>query len=160
MNKYFVATAAFTGLLCGVWGGFAGDFGLSAWAGFASCTAYFACSQRKIPGAVMTLTTTLVGMFYAWLMIWTANLLGGSSSAYAFGVGLFVMCIVLSGKFKWTTFVPGMFVGCYSLFAMPGNDMLLLGTSLAAGTVLGYRCDVAGAKIFAQWNTEPAAEAG
>ena len=69
LNKYVVGTAAFTGLLCGLWGGFSGDIGLSAWAGFAGCTAYFASGRSGIGGIMMTAVTTLIGVLYGWLML-------------------------------------------------------------------------------------------
>ena len=104
----------------------------------------------------MTIATTLVGVGFAWLMIQGAEILGGSNGAYAFAVGVFVMCIVLMGQIKWTAFVPGMFVGTFSLFAMPDNNVLLLVLSLLAGAVLGLACDWLGAKVFAKFAPQEA----
>ncbi|MET9920959.1 DUF1097 domain-containing protein [Streptomyces sp. NPDC006435] len=132
--------------------------GLSAWAGFVGCTAYFACGRRLLPGAALTLSTTFASSLCAWLMIRGAVLLGSADAAYALTVGVFVTCIVLLGRFRWTSFVPGTFVGCYSLFAIQDNDWALLLASLAAGTLLGVLCDWGGSTLFARW--KPAAEPG
>lgn len=148
---YTLGTAALTGVLCGLWGGYAGAIGLVAWAGYASTTTYFATGMRYLSGFFMTIVTTLVGVGFAWLMIQGAETLGGSNGAYAFAVGVFVMCIVLMGQIKWTAFVPGMFVGTFSLFAIPDNNVLLLVLSLLAGAVLGLACDWLGAKVFAKF---------
>ena len=148
---YTLGTAAVTGILCGLWGGYAGAIGLVAWAGFASTTAYFATGMRFLSGFFMTVITTLFGVFFAWLMIGGAEMLGGSDGAYAFAVGVFVMCIVLMGQVKWTAFVPGIFVGTFSLFAMPDNNVLLLVLSLLAGAILGLACDWLGKAIFAKY---------
>ncbi|MEU6009209.1 DUF1097 domain-containing protein [Streptomyces sp. NPDC001698] len=158
MNFYRLATAAFTGLLCGLWGGFAGLMDLSAWAGFAGCTAYFACGIRLIPGAALTVSSSFAGVGCAWLMLQGADLLGSANSAYAVSVGFFVMCIVLLGRFKWTSFVPGTFVGCYSLFAIKDNDWVVLLASLAVGVLLGLVCDWGGSTIFARWKPGTDAE--
>lgn len=148
MGKYVIATAAFTGLLCGIWGGFAGLVGLSAWAGFAGCTAYFASGRHKFDGLIMTLITTSIGVLYGWLMLEGANYLGGSESAFALSIGVLVMFIVLMGQIKLTAFVPGIFVGCYSFFAIENNNWQLLLASLAAGAVLGVLCDWGGNALF------------
>lgn len=157
MNKYVFATAAFTGLLCGLWGGYAGLIGLSAWAGFAGCTAYFASGRRFIKGSLLTLITTFIGVLFGWLMLDGANRLGGSAPAFALAIGVLVMCIVLMGQIKWTSFVPGMFVGCYSFFAIENNNWQLLLASLAAGILLGLLCDWGGSMLFAKW--QPKAKA-
>ena len=148
---YTLGTAAVIGVLCGIWGGYAGAIGLVAWAGFASTTAYFATGMRYLSGFFMTIITTLLGVGFAWLMLQGADILGGSNAAYAIAVGIFVTCIVLMGQFKWTAFVPGIFVGTYSLFAMPGNDVKLLVLSLIAGAVLGLSCDWLSKTIFASY---------
>lgn len=152
---YTLGTAAVIGILCGIWGGYAeADFipiGLSAWAGFAGTTAYFATGMRYLSGFFMTVVTTLLGVGFAWLMLQGADILGGSYAAYAIAVGVFVTCIVLMGQFKWSAFVPGIFVGTFSLFAMPGNDVKLLAISLVAGAVLGLSCDWLSKTLFAKY---------
>ena len=151
LNKYIVATAAFTGLLCGLWGGFSGVIGLSAWAGFAGCTAYFASVRQGLGGILMTAVTTMIGVLYGWLMLNGAISMGGSEWAFTLAIGVLVMCIVLMGQIKWTSFVPGIFVGCYSYFAILNNDWVLLCWSLLAGVALGFLCDWGGRMLFAGW---------
>lgn len=151
LNKYIIATAAFTGLLCGLWGGFSGVIGLSAWAGFAGCTAYFASGRQNLSGIAMTTVTTMLGVLFGWMMLNGAGALGGSNGAFALAIGALVMVIVLMGQIKWTAFVPGIFVGCYTFFAMPNNDWKLLGLSLLAGVALGFLCDWGGRTLFAGW---------
>lgn len=151
LNKYTIATAAFTGILCGIWGGFAGVVGLSAWAGFAGCTAYFASGKKNLAGISMTAITTIIGVAYGWLMLNGAQQLGGSNIAFALSIGVLVMCIVLMGQIKLTAFVPGIFVGCYSYFAMTNNDWKILAGSLLAGALLGLACDLGGRTLFAGW---------
>ena len=159
LNKYVVGTAAFTGLLCGLWGGFSGDIGLSAWAGFAGCTAYFASGRSGIGGIMMTAVTTLIGVLYGWLMLNGAVEIGGSGPAFALTIGILVMAIVLMGQIKWTAFVPGIFVGCYSFFAIENNDWKLLCVSLLAGVALGFLCDKGGSLVFAKWAPKKSAKA-
>ncbi|TXD98480.1 DUF1097 domain-containing protein [Psychrobacter frigidicola] len=148
---YTLGTAAVTGILCGLWGGYAGAIGLVAWAGFASTTAYFATGMRYLSGFFMTIITTMFGVAFAWLMLQGAAVLGGSNAAYALAVGIFVTCIVLMGQIKWTGYVPGIFVGTYSLFAMPDNNVPLLVLSLLAGAILGLACDWLGKALFAKY---------
>lgn len=152
LNKYVLATAAFTGLLCGLWGGwFATFIGLSAWAGFAGCTAYFASGKSDLGGILMAAVTTTIGVFYGWLMVAGAEYFGGGDTMYVVSIGALVMAIVLMGQIKWTAFVPGIFVGCYTFFAIPDGNWKLLGLSLLAGVVLGFLCDWGGRKLFAAW---------
>jgi hypothetical protein len=58
----------------------------------------------------------------------------------AVAVGAVVTLIVMMGAVKFLAFVPGIFVGCYSTFAI-NADWRLLGASLIAGAVLGMLCD-------------------
>lgn len=154
-NKYVLATALFTGLLCGIWGGFSGNFGLLAWAGFAGCTAYFASGRSGVGGVLMSIVTTLIGVAYGWLMVVGAQQLGGSEIAFTISVGLLVACIVLMGQIKWTSFVPGIFVGCYSYFALADGNWQMLSISLVLGVILGFVCDIGGRKLFAKWQPKP-----
>lgn len=97
---------------------------------------------------MMTLITTFVGVLYGWLMLEGANYLGGSEMAFTLFIGVLVMLIVLMGQIKLTAFVPGIFVGCYSFFAIENNNWQLLLASLAAGAVLGVLCDWGGNVLF------------
>lgn len=145
--------ALFTGLLCGLWAGFADYASLNVWAGFAGCTAYFATGQHNVKALIMTISTTLVGSLMAFLMIMletkTFGFIGGPIAG-TLGVGSLVALIVLLGAVRWLSFVPGMFVGCYTFFAIDGlNDQnwLILCASLVAGAILGYCCDIGGSQL-------------
>lgn len=139
MNRNLLLTALAIGALCGLWAFGAPFIGLSIWAGFAGTTAYFACGRRLLPGLGLTLSTTLVGVLTALAMIYLGGVIGGAVGT-GIGVGLIVVLIVLMGSVPWLAFVPGIFVGCYSTFAING-DWLLLSLSLIAGALLGLACD-------------------
>lgn len=142
MKRNLVIAAVVTGILCGAWAGVAPLVNLSIWAGFAGCTAYFASGKRGLTGLGLTLSTTLVGVLTALAMIAGSDLIGPPFGT-AVAVGAIVAGIVLMGAVKWLAFVPGIFVGCYSTFAI-NADWKLLAFSLIAGTVLGLLCDKGG----------------
>jgi hypothetical protein len=139
MNRNLVITSLVVGVLCGAWAGIAPEAGLSIWAGFAGCTAYFASGAHKGKGLSLTLATTLVGVGTALLMIEGSDFIGPPLGT-AVAVGAVVTLIVMMGAVKFLAFVPGIFVGCYSTFAI-NADWRLLGASLIAGAVLGMLCD-------------------
>ena len=150
INKSLLIAAAFTGLLCGIWAGFAGMAKLSVWAGFAGCTAYFATGKHGLAALKMTLATNVLGTLSAVGMIYGGNMLGSlpGSIATTIAVGFFVMLIVLCSAIPWVAFVPGIFVGCYTLFGMGGDGALATTIlSLMAGGVLGLACDMGGAQL-------------
>lgn len=159
MNRNLVIAAVVTGILCGAWAGVAPLVSLSTWAGFAGCTAYFATGRHGLNGLAITLSTTLVGVLTALGMILGSNLIGPPAGT-AIAVGAIVGLIVLMGAVKWLAFVPGIFVGCYSTFALDG-DWLQLSLSLIAGAVLGLLCDrggtLAATAIGRRWPAEEAA---
>lgn len=140
MNRNLLLTASFIGLLCGLWAGLAPVVGLSIWAGFAGCTAYFACGEHKFRGLFLTIATTVVGVGTALGMIWLGDVIGAGGLGVGIAVGIIVMFIVLMGTIPWLTFVPGIFVGCYSTFAINADWKLLI-ASLLAGALLGMLCD-------------------
>lgn len=142
MNRNLALAAVVTGILCGAWAGVAPLLSLSIWAGFAGCTAYFASGRHGSSGLLITVATTFVGVVTALGMIAGSDLIGPPIGT-ALAVGAIVTLIVLMGAVKWLAFVPGIFVGCYSTFAIDG-DWLLLGLSLLAGAVLGLLCDWGG----------------
>ena len=76
MNRNLVLAAIVTGILCGAWAGLAPLVGLSIWAGFAGCTAYFALGTPGLKGLALTLSTTLVGILTALGMIALGDLIG------------------------------------------------------------------------------------
>lgn len=142
MNRQLVAAAVATGILCGIWAGVAPLMGLSIWAGFAGCTAFFASGRPGLSGLWITLATTLVGILTALAMLEVGDLIGPPAGT-GIAVGAVVTLIVLMGAVKWLAFVPGIFVGCYSTFAIAA-DWRLLGLSLIAGAVLGVLCQWGG----------------
>lgn len=153
ISKELWVSALFTGLLCGLWAGFAGFIALNVWAGFAGCTAYFATGKHDLSALLTTIITTLVGALMAFLMILLENeafgFIGGPIAG-TLGVGILVAAIVLLGVYRWLSFVPGMFVGCYTFFAIDGmndSNWIILCSSLIVGAVLGYVCDVGGTKL-------------
>ena len=134
MNRNLVLAAIVTGILCGAWAGLAPLVGLSIWAGFAGCTAYFALGTPGLKGLALTLSTTLVGILTALGMIALGDLIGTPA-----GTGIAVGVIV-----------PGIFVGCYSTFAIDA-DWRLLASSLVAGAVLGLLCQRGGELAGTFW---------
>ncbi len=159
LSNPLLIPALFTGLLCGLWSAFAGYTPLNVWAGFAGCTTYFATGRHDLKALIMTITTTLVGALMAFLMILLeTKVLGfiGGPIAGILGVGSLVALIVLLGAVNCLSFVPGMFVGCYTFFAIDGlqdQNWLILCASLAVGAVLGFCCDIGGSKLSQRYNT-------
>ncbi len=145
MSKQLLVAALFTGVLCGAWVGFAPMFGLSVWAGFAGCTAYFASGKHKLEGTLITIVTGILGVGTALAMIWLGDNVFSflSGAAGAVSVGIVVVFIVLCASIDWLSYVPGIFVGCYSLFAING-DWKLLCSSIIAGAILGVACEQGG----------------
>lgn len=90
-------------------------------------------------------------------MIAVGSLIGPPSGT-GIAVGAIVTVIVLLGAVKWLAFVPGMFVGCYSTFAI-NADWQLLGLSLVAGAVLGMLCDWGADLVVARWGSRDAVPA-
>jgi hypothetical protein len=142
VNRSLLAAAVATGILCGAWAGVAPLVGLSIWAGFAGCTAFFASGRPGVKGLMITISTTLVGVLTALAMIAVGDTIGAPFGT-AIAVGLIVTAIVLMGSVPWLAFVPGIFVGCYSTFAI-NADWRLLTLSLVAGAALGLACQWGG----------------
>lgn len=136
MNVIF-AIALTTGLLSGLWSWAALSFGLSTWAGFLGCTAYFACPQGGKRGLLISAATCCTGVFWAMMIIYGSalaapwNMLGHVLTA----IGAFLMCI--QAYQKWLTFVPGAFIGASATFAGDGHWQLVL-SSLLVGLLFGY----------------------
>lgn len=95
---------------------------------------------------MMAAVTNFSGVIYGWLMQLIAVQLDGGSLGYTIGVGLLVAAIIMTGKIKWASFIPGMFVGCFTFFGFSGTtnstdylqDVLpALIASLVAGALLG-----------------------
>ena len=82
MLKLFV-TSAFTGLACGLFSIFAGNFpiigghGIIVWVAFATTTAYFATGCKGIAGVFQTLALNLSGMALAVFSMVLSNMFAG-----------------------------------------------------------------------------------
>ncbi len=134
-------TAIVLGFFSGLWTGVAPLLGLSIWAGFAGFTAYFASGKHGVGALGLTWATSLFGVLCGWGMGQLGDLLGVSAGP-ALAVGAIVTVVILAGRFKWLSFIPGTFVGVYSYFAIDG-DWQLLAASLVVGAVFGLVGDLA-----------------
>lgn len=137
-----VKTAFATALLCAIWIGVAPFAGLTGWAGFGGCTAYFACpAKRRLLIALACLSS---GIFYAMSAIWLGQLLPGVPFALlSTFVITFLMCA--GPRFRALAFVPGAFIGSFSSFAANGDPMVI--PSLVTGVFLGLACDKLGQRL-------------
>lgn len=149
-------SAIVTGVLCGLWAGFASLLYLNVWAGYAGCTAYFASGKSGMRGMALTWCTTMVGALLAYLMIVIDISMMTNLSfinpriSTSIAVGVLVGAIILLGNINWLSFIPGMFVGCYTYFAIDGftdSNWIILIASLLTGAVLGLICDLGGKKL-------------
>lgn len=131
-----VKSAFATALLCAIWIGVAPFAGLSGWAGFGGCTAYFACpAKRRFPIALICVTS---GIIYAMASIYLGKYIPGMAFAIlATFVITFLMCA--GSRFQVLAFVPGAFIGSFSSFAANGEPMVA--PSLLIGVFLGLACD-------------------
>lgn len=151
---YLIILGISTGILCGVWTFVAPLIALSVWGGFAGTTTYFASGKHGIEGIGLAIRCNLAGIACGMSMMFLTNLFGFSGGgAVASAIISAVMCFL--GLWKYTTFVPGIFLGCFTTFAANG-DWLLLGSSVILGAILGYGCDASGTwaynKYFAKNN--------
>lgn len=135
-----------TALLCGFWVWGSGLIGLLGWAGFAGCTAYFACPEKGWGGVKLTMCCTMSGVFWAMISMVLGNVLKFSGSSIIFCiVATYFMCV--QNKFQLLSFIPGTFVGSFSTFATNGDWKIII-PSLLFGAILGVACDKSGAWIF------------
>lgn len=158
LSRSIWISALVTGVLCGIWAGFASLIYLNVWAGYAGCTAYFASGKSGPKGVMLTWCTTLMGAFLAYLMIvidvsMIENIaFMNARISTSVAVGALVALIMLLGNVHWLSFIPGMFVGCYTYFAIDGiigNNWIILCASLIVGAILGLACDLGGKKLSA-----------
>lgn len=140
-----MALSIVTGILCGLWSQFAPMLGFITWAGFASCTTYFATGKHGIEGFWVTIKQNLFGVLCGMIVIVLSNRFPFSFDQLLYsGFITFIMCI--AGRYKLLSFIPGTFVGCFSIFASNGEWKILVPT-LIAGALLGVACDLGG-EIF------------
>lgn len=156
MNKTLIAIALVTGVLCGIWAGAAPAFNLSVWAGFAGCTTYFACGKQGWAGLRMALLTNLLGILGGYIMFMGSGVIGQiMPNAVAVGaiVGVIVVLMVFCSAVDPISFVPGIFIGCFSFFAIDGNWQLLL-PSIIGGAFLGAACERGGTLLGQKWENK------
>lgn len=135
-----------TGILCGIWAEVATTFQLLSWAGFAGCTTYFAFNEHGIKGVKMSILCNMSGIISGMILIYISS---ASTFTWSGGVwcGIITLGMCLLGYLKQTSFIPGIFMGCFSTFAANG-DWQVLAISMICGAVLGYLCDYTGTKGY------------
>ena len=156
MNKTLIAIALVTGVLSGIWAGAAPAFNLSVWAGFAGCTTYFACGKQGWAGLRMTLLTNVIGIIGGYIITNGSEVVGQMMpDAIATGivVAVIVVFMVFCTAVNPISFVPGIFIGCFSYFAIDGNWQLLL-PSIVAGAFLGAACERGGTLLGKKYEGE------
>ncbi|RKQ30256.1 DUF1097 domain-containing protein [Oceanobacillus halophilus] len=143
-----MASVLATGLLCGIWSFIAPLFGMLTWAGFAGCTTFFAVGTGggKAMGKAMLCNTT--GVACGLLILGLSGVVDIPGGAAIFsGIVTSIMCLL--GKVRLMNYTPGIFVGCFSTFAISGGWFVLL-LSLLSGALLGFLCAELGKK-FSDW---------
>lgn len=140
--SYLCALGIMTGMLCGLWLWVSNITGLLAWGGFAGCTTYFACGKHGVEALKKTIIPNITGVICGMAIILLSDLVPvlGTTGVWC-AILVFIMCIL--GKSKWFDFIPGTFIGCFTIFAAGGNWMLLV-PSLLLGALLGISCDNTG----------------
>ncbi|MBT1446455.1 DUF1097 family protein [Shewanella sp. JM162201] len=123
------------GLLAGVWVWGSDSFALSTWAGFLGCSAYSALGEHSIKGVLATWAATLSGVFWAWVVFFGTDLLGGAGSAVLTGLVTAAMC--LQAAQRLLAFIPAAFIGCCVVFALNG-DVASAWLPLMLGAVMGF----------------------
>lgn len=137
-----VAIAITTGILSGIWGWVAVSLGLLSWAGFLGCTAYFASPKDGVKGLLLSLATTMSGVFWAMVIIHLSTEVGIEIIGYVItAVVAFFMCF--QAKQAWLSFIPGTFIGSCATFAA-GGDWQLVVPSLVLGIIFGYSMKASG----------------
>ncbi|RKQ28674.1 DUF1097 domain-containing protein [Oceanobacillus halophilus] len=143
-----MASALATGLLSGIWAYIAPLFGMLTWAGFAGCTTFFAVGTGGRKGLRTAMICNAVGVACGMLILSlsaTVDIPGGA----AIFSGLVTSLMCLLGKVRLMNYTPGIFVGCFSTFAI-GGDWLVLLISLFAGVLLGFFSAELG-RVFSGW---------
>ncbi|MCQ1056982.1 DUF1097 domain-containing protein [Photobacterium sp. DNB23_23_1] len=137
-----VAIAITTGILSGIWGWVAVSLGLLSWAGFLGCTAYFASPKDGVKGLLLSLATTMSGVFWAMVIIHLSSEVGIEIIGYVItAVVAFFMCF--QAKQAWFSFIPGTFIGSCATFAA-GGDWQIVVPSLVLGVFFGYSMKASG----------------
>lgn len=146
---YLLCLSVVTAVLCGVWSALSVPMNLLGWAGFAGCTSYFACGESGVAGIKKSMIPNIVGVLCGMMVIGLSSMIPlfdkmGIWSA----IITFLMCML--SKYKWFSFCPGTFVGCFTTFAAQGNYKVLI-PSLVLGVLLGAACDCSTKVIYQKY---------
>lgn len=143
--KKLTALSLTTGLLCGIWMWISSLLGIPSWAGFAGCTAFFAAGG-KVQGFKKALSTTLIGVFWAVMIIQLNSLITiPYTTSISTALITFIMCY--QANLNLFSFIPGTFIGSFSTFAAQGNWQLIA-PALILGVFLGISCESSGDYLF------------
>lgn len=141
----FTALAIMTAVCCGLWSLIADTLGLVAWIGFAGCTTYFACNNKGIVGIKRTIACNLAGVLCAMVTIVIGSMVPSLNNwGICSALITFVMCML--SKVKALDYCPGIFIGCFTTFAVNGNLKIVV-PSIVIGGILGLTCEYTG-KLF------------
>ena len=139
-----------TAVLCGFWTFLASAVHLIGWAGFAGCTTFFSVGTGDRNALIKTLICNFVGVLCGFSILSLTKYLSFAQAAAIYsGIISFVMCML--GKFHFTSFIPGIFMGCFSTFACNGHYGLLI-LSMICGAFLGLACNKSGAWLYSVTN--------
>ena len=141
------ALSVSTAILCGVWALLATKYELIGWAGFAGCTTYFSTGHHGVVGLRKTILPNLAGVLCGMSIALLSDLVPalGNWGVWC-AIITFVMCII--SHFKAFDFCPGIFMGCFSTFAVDRDNWKLLVASLLIGAFLGLGCDMGGKWLY------------
>lgn len=143
------ALSIMTSILCGAWMLAANTFGLLAWAGFAGCTAFFAVGIGGVKALKSAVPTLASGAFWGIVIVFTcAHLPLPHTDIWMTALITFLLCI--QSKCKLFSFIPGAFIGCFSVFAAEGAWLPLI-PSLLLGAGLGWLCEAGGRWLYSRW---------
>ncbi len=156
--SYIVALGLPTALLCGAWCVLAGWIGLGAlsWAGFAGCTAYFACPEERGMKAVISCVCCLMsGVAYAMISIHLGTIFTFPYASIVFTI-ITTYCMCVQNKIKVLAYIPGTFFGSFSTFAAGGSPAII--PALLLGILLGLACEKTGQWVFKKFGKKDEAE--
>ncbi|WP_138418681.1 DUF1097 domain-containing protein [Aquibacillus sediminis] len=131
-----MASALATGLLSGIWAYIAPLFGMLTWAGFAGCTTFFAVGTGGTKALRTAMITNTTGVACGMAILGLSATIDIPAGAAIFS-GIITSVMVLLGNVRPMNYTPGIFVGCFSTFAVGGDWPLVL-ISLLCGVLLGF----------------------
>lgn len=146
---YLLCLSMITAVLCGAWSALSPIMGLLGWAGFAGCTTYFACGESGVSGIKKSVIPNITGVLCGMGIILLSSIfpLFDKMGIWC-AIITFFMCII--SKYKWFSFCPGTFLGCFSTFAAQDNYEVLI-PSLILGVLLGAACDCSAKAIYQKY---------